>query len=397
MKTRILLNGNDGSYRIGIGELFKWEALETVDWKGLDSFIKKHQNRTKFVTFSYALHAEILGSNSNNEAPNFPLISIWIPENTYFFEGNTIVNSEGEASIENEQMAIAMTNPRSVVVPQLNWQSRQSKEEYIETVQLIQQEIQLGNVYEVNYCQEFFAENVIIQDGFSLYFPLNEITKAPFSAYLENENWVVACGSPERFIQKKGDKLISQPIKGTIARGENLAEDNRNKETLLNSKKDQTENTMIVDLVRNDLARLAQKGSVQVDELSGIYSFPTVHQLISTISCRVKEGKSFSEIIRATFPMGSMTGAPKLAAVNLASHYEQFNREIYSGSIGYISPTGDFDCNVVIRSLVYDKQNHYLSCGVGGAIIQASIAEEEYEECRTKVGKILSIFGECQW
>ena len=201
-----------------------------------------------------------------------------------------------------------------------------------------------------------------------MYFRLNTITKAPFSAFLNTEYHQMFCGSPERFLQKKGNKLISQPIKGTAARGNSEKEDLANKKTLQNKQKERSENIMIVDLVRNDFSKIAQKNSVKVDELCAIYSFETVHQMISTVCCEVKENTSFTDIIRATFPMGSMTGAPKLNAMKYIDELENFSRGIYAGSIGYIEPNGDFDFNVIIRSLVFNKEDKYLSCAVGGAI-----------------------------
>ncbi|MBI3238477.1 MAG: anthranilate synthase component I family protein, partial [Flavobacteriia bacterium] len=209
--------------------------------------------------------------------------------------------------------------------------------------------------------------------------------------------WMIAGASPERFMARSGTKLISQPIKGTAPRGKTPEEDLLLKEQLANSHKDRTENVMIVDLVRNDLSRIATKNSVQVDELFGVYSFPTVHQLISTVSCELRPEVTFSDILKATFPMGSMTGAPKVAAMELAEITERFTRGIYSGAAGYIAPNGDFDFNVMIRTLVVDRANNSISCGVGGAITIFSDPEEEYEECRAKVGKILDATGSCQW
>lgn len=264
-------------------------------------------------------------------------------------------------------------------------------------VKKLQQHIQQGDCYEVNYCQEFYANLKNTPDAIALYHQLNKATGAPFSLLLENERWMIASASPERFLKKEGKHLISQPIKGTAPRGKTDQDDAVLKASLAENLKDKTENVMIVDLVRNDLSRVAAKGSVKVDELFGVYTFPTVHQLISTISCELREDLLFSDILKATFPMGSMTGAPKVAAMDLADETERFTRGIYSGAIGYFTPDGDFDLNVMIRSLVLDKERNYLSCGVGGAITALSDAEEEYEECRTKVGRILEIFGTCQW
>lgn len=190
-------------------------------------------------------------------------------------------------------------------------------------------------------------------------------------------------------MNRDGNRLLSQPIKGTSRRGATPEEDEALKKELQENPKERAENIMIVDLVRNDLSKIARPKSVTVDELCGVYTFETVHQLISTVSCEVEETTSFTDIIRATFPMGSMTGAPKVRAMELIEEYEAFKRGLYSGTIGYISPNGNFDLNVVIRTLLYNKVQKYLSCSVGGAITINSDPEKEYEECLVKVQRIL--------
>ena len=208
------------------------------------------------------------------------------------------------------------------------------------------------------------------------------------------DDYSIFSGSPERFLKKVGSKLISEPIKGTAKRGLTKTEDEELIKSLVSDPKERAENVMIVDLVRNDLSKIATKNSVQVEELCQIYSFETVHQMISRISCDIKESASFTEIIKATFPMGSMTGVPKIRAMELIEEHESFKRGVYSGSIGYIKPNGDFDFNVVIRSLVYNRKNNYLSCSVGGAITIQSDPEKEYEECLIKVKRILDGMNE---
>jgi para-aminobenzoate synthetase component I len=220
------------------------------------------------------------------------------------------------------------------------------------------------------------------------------LTKAPFSSFLQFDDFSAFCGSPERFLQKKGDVLRSEPIKGTSKRGKTDEEDEQLKNNLQNDAKERSENIMVVDLVRNDLSKIAIKDSVKVEELCALYSFKTVHQLISTITCTVEEKTSFTDIIKATFPMGSMTGVPKIKAMQIIEEFESFKRGLYSGSIGYIMPNGDFDFNVVIRSLLYNKKEKYLSCSVGGAITSLSSAQEEYKECLVKVKRILDGMNE---
>jgi para-aminobenzoate synthetase component 1 len=266
----------------------------------------------------------------------------------------------------------------------------------METVQELQHEIQLGNTYELNFCQNFYAENVPHFDSKLLIQRQFELTKAPFSAYIQLDEFEIFCGSPERFLQKTGNRIVSEPIKGTIRRGTNVEEDLHLKFTLANDPKERAENIMIVDLVRNDLSRIALKNSVAVDELCGIHTFETVHHMISTISCEIAPQTPISSILKATFPMGSMTGAPKISSMQLIENQESFKRGIYSGSMGYIKPNGDFDFNVVIRSFLKNNAKATMSCAVGGAITIQSDPEKEYEECLVKVKKMVQLFGDEQ-
>ena len=193
------------------------------------------------------------------------------------------------------------------------------------------------------------------------------------------------CASPERFLKKIKNTILSQPIKGTSKRGNNIKEDEEEKKALQLNEKERSENTMIVDLVRNDLSKICTEGSVMVKEYLKIYSFPQVHQMISTISGNLRENISFSEILSATFPMGSMTGAPKKRVMELIEQYEKTKRGLFSGTVGYINPGGDFDFNVVIRSILYNEENNYLSIQAGSAITFKSDPHKEYEECNIKI------------
>jgi para-aminobenzoate synthetase component 1 len=225
------------------------------------------------------------------------------------------------------------------------------------------------------------------------YLRLSEISSAPFGAYYKLNDKYLLCSSPERFMKKAGNKLISQPIKGTIKRGGTDEEDIELKHSLLNDVKERAENVMIVDLVRNDLAKSCRPGSVKVEELFGIYTYPTVHQMISTVTGELDEQTHFIDALRNAFPMGSMTGAPKIEVMKLIEYYETTKRGLFSGSVGYITPDGDFDFNVVIRSLFYNEANKYLSYSTGGAITYDSIPEKEYEECMLKAKGIMKALG----
>ena len=334
---------------------------------------------------------ENLESN-NIDNTDFPLATFWVPE--YVVE----INAHGKKYVQGEQCNhsdefinsfLNKKNENGISNP-FKLTSRINKETYINHVKELKKELQQGNIYEINYCQEFYANEIVLQDPVSSYFKLNELTKAPFSCYSQFDEFELFSGSPERYMKREGNKIISQPIKGTQKRGKTTEEDKALKIKLAEDPKEKAENVMIVDLVRNDLSKIAKPKSVTVDELFGIYSFETVHQMISTISCEVKDDISFTDILKATFPMGSMTGAPKLNAMKLIEKHEDFKRGIYSGAVGYIKPNGDFDFNVIIRSLVYNRNKKYLSCAVGGAITIKSDPDGEYEECFTKVNAILN-------
>lgn len=255
------------------------------------------------------------------------------------------------------------------------------KDEYLRTVETIREHIVEGDLYEMNLCQEFFAEGVSI-DPVAVFQRLNAIGKAPFSTFMRRGDQYLLSASPERFLKKEGRRLISQPIKGTRRRS--ATDDEAQRLDLSNSEKDRSENVMIVDLVRNDLARNCVPGSVRVDELFGIYTFETVHQMISTVSGTLRSDAGGLDALRAAFPPGSMTGAPKVMAMELIERYERSRRGLYSGAVGYMDPAGDFDFNVVIRSILYNAAARAVSVQVGGAIVYDSVPEQEYEECLVK-------------
>jgi para-aminobenzoate synthetase component I len=265
-----------------------------------------------------------------------------------------------------------------------------SKETYIEKVIQLKNHISRGDVYEANFCFAFFSENIELQP-LDVFNKLNKISKAPFSAYFKNNKHFLMCASPERYLKKQADFVVSQPIKGTAKRFENEIDDLNSKNELSKSLKERSENIMITDLVRNDLSVTATKGSVQVEELCKVYSFKQVHQMISTITSSLKTNFSVIDLLKTTFPMGSMTGAPKVSAMRIIENLEQTKRGIYSGAIGYFSPNNDFDFNVVIRSVLYNQDKKYLSFLVGSAITSLSIPEQEFEECLLKAKAMLEV------
>lgn len=267
---------------------------------------------------------------------------------------------------------------------------RFSRDEYIAVVNELKKHILRGDCYEINFCHEFFADNADL-NPLALYERLSNISPNPFSAlYKLTDKWLI-CASPERFLRRQGQTVLSQPIKGTSKRMADDEKDAENKNWLYNSAKDRSENVMVVDLVRNDLSKVCEEGTVKTDELFGIYSFPQVHQMISTVSGTLKKDILFTEIIKATFPMGSMTGAPKKRVMELIEQYEKNRRGIFSGAVGYINPDGDFDFNVVIRSIMYNEATDYLSYQVGSGITWYCDAEQEWEECLMKAAAIKTV------
>lgn len=379
---------------LGIKERFQSGTSERSGFKQLQALYARKEWVVGYMGYDMKNETEALIS-ANPDHLEFPEWLWVIPELIIYspINSNEVI-LEGDLS-ENQLQNIfsEITKQKKNTpkpLPNVVFTARDPKQVYLEKIKAIQSHIQAGDIYEMNYCQEFFAKEKI--DPTQVYQKLSSVSPTPFGAFLRNNTHALMCASPERFLTKIGDKIFSQPIKGTIKRGQSSHEDRALSHSLYQSEKDRAENVMIVDLVRNDLSHHAAKGSVQVDELFGIYSFAQVHQMISTISCTLAPGHPPSEAIKAAFPMGSMTGAPKLKAMELIEHFEETKRGLYSGAVGYISPTGDFDFNVVIRSLLYNKQKNYLSFFVGGAITILSDAEAEYNECNLKAEAMLKTF-----
>jgi len=354
-----------------------------------------------FGYFGYDLKNEINNlSSANFDGLEFPRIQFFRPRYVIALRGSVCeiffdAGYDDEKSAESLFAQLNSDDHRSRVKHSENdfeIKQRISKEEYLRDVKNILAHIQRGDVYELNYCQEFYSDGVEI-NPVETFLALNVFSPMPFSSFYKSDDRYLMCASPERFLKKSGTKIISQPIKGTIARGKTEAEDFLLKEKLLNDEKERSENVMIVDLVRNDLSRTAKSGTVHVEELYGIYSFPHLHQMISTIASEMRSDVHWTDVIRAAFPMGSMTGAPKIRAMQLIEKYEKIKRGLFSGAVGYVTPNGDFDFNVVIRSMIYNAEKKYLSFMAGSAITANSIPEREYEECLLKAAAFFKIFS----
>ena len=355
-----------------------------------------------FGYLTYDLKNEIEQLSSENiDKLGFPLLQFFSPKVVLQIENDLVSVFYGDEFVSEKEAKevfdLCFSADHKKVDDghkKIEIQSKITREEYVHSVEKLKEHIRKGDIYEINFCQEFFAENVSINAS-DIYKNLNAISGAPFSAYCKFGKHYLMCASPERFLQKRSTRLISQPIKGTIKRSDNKETDDQLKKELLNNVKERSENVMIVDLVRNDLSRIAKKGSVNVNELFGIYSYKQVHQMISTVSCEIEETISFTEILKSMFPMGSMTGAPKISAMKLIEEHESTKRGLYSGAVGYISPEGDFDFNVVIRSVLYNSENKYLSFMVGSAITDKAEAEQEYEECLLKAKAMFQALRTC--
>jgi para-aminobenzoate synthetase component 1 len=374
-------------------------VISFSDKNAFQTIYEAHSKHPSFLIgyFGYDLKNQLEALTSRN--PNrlgFP--------NAYFVEPEWIIDFDNDAVVisGNGDTNDLFTQIAAYVQPSdpspsplrrtapAQVQCRVTPEEYQTHVRRIQEYIQEGDVYELNYCIEFFAEQIDL-NPIQIYRALTERSPMPFSSFLKIGDHYIMGASPERFLKKEGRKILSQPIKGTIRRGQTPEEDIKLRTQLLNSEKERAENLMIVDLVRNDLARSAKTGSVQVDELFGIYGFQQVYQMISTVSATLREEMTWADAIQNAFPMGSMTGAPKIRSMQLIDELEASRRGVYSGAIGFITPDGDFDFSVVIRTLLYDAERQYASFSVGSAITYDADPAQEWDECLLKARAIREV------
>ena len=355
-------------------------------------FLNK-QDGWLFGHFSYDLKNEIEELSSDHpDQIGFPDIFFFKPKVVIRLNEKLLeIESDDPETVYKEILAENIFSQEQTA--SVDFKSRLTEQEYIKTINCLKAHILRGDCYEINYCIEYFAENATI-DPANIYKKLSDLSPNPFSAFYKLNEKYLLCASPERFIKRTGNQLLSQPIKGTSGRVlSNKEMDEASRQQLINSEKDKAENVMVVDLVRNDLSKVCEEGTVKVSELFGIYSFPQVHQMISTVEGILKKDILFTDIIKATFPMGSMTGAPKKRVLELIEQYEKSRRGIFSGAVGYISPEKDFDFNVVIRSIMYNAEKKYLSYQVGSAITYLSDPEQEWQECLLKAEAIKKVLS----
>jgi len=372
------------------------DAITSIQTDYMDAFkeLKAYQSLTNdwlFGYLTYDLKNDVENVNSQNfDGLEFPELCFFQPKKVFLIKDDVLevryLNMVDD-ELKSDLLAIENFDTKAVANAEASTgvkvKMRVHKDAYFEKVNKVLQHIHRGDIYEANFCQEFYAENTTIQP-LEIYNKLDAISKPPFATFLKIDDKYLLSASPERYLKKEGTSVISQPIKGTAKRSGDIAEDAALKANLAINEKERSENIMIVDLVRNDLSLTATKGSVNVEELCKVYSFPQVHQMISTVTSQVETTTHPVDIIASTFPMGSMTGAPKISAMKIIEDLEVTKRGLYSGAVGYFSPEGDFDFNVIIRSILYNATKKYVSYSVGGAITAKSDPLQEYEECLLK-------------
>jgi para-aminobenzoate synthetase component 1 len=380
---------NNGDFIFSWGKLD--ELFQTTYVKNeLNQFIEKHKNQYLFGFLNYDIKNTIIPNlaSKNTDIHSFPDSIYFKPEHVIISKNGHLMYFGNEAGYKKVRglKKVKVNQPKSSL-NNLNLESNTSQKEYHNRITEIQNLLQNGDIYEMNYCMQFSKKDVKI-DVIESYKTLKAKTKAPFSTLLKFDDFHIISGSPERFVNKSGNTLMSQPIKGTAPRSKDLKLDTEIKNELISNPKEISENIMIVDLVRNDLSKIALKNSVETLDLCKLYSFETVHQLISTVKSKIEPNLDFESILDALFPMGSMTGAPKFNAMKIIDEIESFKRGVYSGSIGYFTPNNNYDSNVVIRSIIYNELLKNVSVSVGGAITIKSEAKQEYKECLLKLDSI---------
>lgn len=392
---------NDNKYE-GVLAVDADRIFQTDSKEGLNE-LKEYRKSNKdwlFGYLSFDAGRTINSTKENNRASDslqFSKLSFFHPKKVFLLKEGSVeihYSSDIESEIETDWKVIRELAVEEIplVFPDLKINARLSKQEYFDKFQKIQAYIEQGEISEINFCQEFYA-SATLENPLAVYQHLNEISKPPFAAYLRMNDKYVLCASPERYLSNTNGKLKTQPIKGTAKRKENVEEDELARKALEEDRKEILENTITTEMIVEELQAIAKKGSVQITELCKTYTFKQVHQLISTIVCDLKPELHPVDAISGTYPMGSMTGIPKENSLAIIEELENFNRSLYSGSIGYFTPKDDFDFNVVIRSILYNAKNKYVSFSAGGAITALANPESEYKECLVKVKAMEEVLG----
>jgi para-aminobenzoate synthetase component 1 len=362
-------------------------------------FVSLEEERNKnpdwcFGYISYDIKNQLEHLHSEN--PDY----LGLEEGGFFFPAFIFLEKEGKTTLLWKEKECSKEKLFSILMDEkspegsvlVKVEELCPKAAYLQAIEKIKQKIIHGDIYEINFCRAWLGTYEQL-DAEHVFLALTSLSNAPFASLFKMDFLTVIGASPERFLRKDGTKLLSQPIKGTRKRSKEKILDNVLKQELGNSEKEKAENIMIVDLVRNDLSKYAAKGSVKVEELCGLYSFEQVHQMISSVSAELRQEADAIKAMAGAFPMGSMTGAPKISAMSIIEEMENFKRGIYSGSIGYFSSDGQFDFNVVIRSIVLNTKTKKLLFAAGGAITHLSDPEQEFEESTLKARALAQVLG----
>lgn len=361
-----------------------WEELEEKAGEGNQAWW--------FGSLTYDAKNELEPKLRSDNPPAIPF------PNLVFFRAETVIyQRRGESNVESfpdysVQLAKGSTLPKGAIRLEGELKSNFSREEYLETVEAIRGHIFEGDSYEINLSQNFHTTGEIDSPA-AVWRQLTSVSPTPYAAYCRFRDTHLLCASPERFLQLKGDRIITQPIKGTARRDNDPDKDRELVEQLRASRKEQAENVMIVDLSRNDLYRSSIVNGVKVPKLYEVQSFAKVHHLVSTVEATKSPEISSLDVIANTFPPGSMTGAPKFRSCELIDQYERSARGMYAGSVGYLSPEGDFDLNVVIRSMIWHEPSRVLTYQMGGAITWDSDPASEYMETLIKARAIQEVLA----
>ena len=358
----------------------------------LEDFRQRYSDSWLFGFLSYDLKNDVepLTSQHPNRLHS-PELLFFQPRFLFRMSGNKLtVNRNFLEATALVNVINAYELPKEPFSKKIELFSNMNKDAYLERVRHIQNLIRHGEVYEVNLCRESASYEVRI-NPLTTFLRINDELRSPFSAYVKHEGLHILSFSPERYLRRQGDEIISQPIKGTAPVGNTPEENEAIRESLASNPKERAENVMIVDLVRNDLAKTSLPGTVRVENLFEVQSFQTINQMVSTIRGKIDNNFSSIDVIRNSFPMGSMTGAPKFRAMQVIDEVEMSRRGVFSGTIGYFSPDGNFDFNVVIRSVLYQEKERYLSFTSGGAITYDSVPEDEFQETLLKGERICDL------
>ncbi|GCD77049.1 para-aminobenzoate synthase [Thermaurantimonas aggregans] len=368
----------DAVHRLSWSEVAHIQPSQVADWMGF--------------LLPYDFKQTLLGHLNSGKV--FFEISdgiFFIPRWVFYSKNGKVFAELREPDVHKLPQILAFIDNQPDHVPeQANlpaYRAHTGKEEYLAAFEKVVNHLLRGDIYEMNYCV-YYSSRKPIDDIPGVWLKISSQKGAPMSGLFKFGSTCVLSQSPERFFTLRSSTIYSQPIKGTIRRGLDTASDDSLKKKLFESTKERAENVMIVDLVRNDISRISEPGSICVEELFGIHTFAKVHQMISTISGKLSENVTLEQIFKALFPMGSMTGAPKLSAMNIIRQVESHDRGIYSGTAGYIDPKGDMDCNVIIRSIVTDLATGISYIGVGSAVTVYANAEDEYQECLLKLTSV---------